>query len=247
MAAAADSLLPFQLRLLRRGCEVRERRARCGSVALGRGATGGGEVLDRGVSVSGRFRGASLADRAGGDDRVGYAGVQSARSEGGEEVGGLADEQHAAGGVDELACEHLQEDVGRDPRHAVGVLGVDHEREPALHALRAAERLRVVVGAALEIDAPVAGERDEEDVAPVDRGVLVVEDPLDREGVVGILRGVDDHECVLRSRPFERDLERAADVRARPVRADHVVGLEALAGLGDHRDAVLPRLDAGDR
>ena len=109
-----------------------------------------------------------------------------------------------------------------------------------------AEGLGVVVRAALEIDPPVAGERDEQDVPAVDRRVLVVEDPLDRKRVVGILGRVDDHERVLGARALERDLERAADVRARPVGADHVLRLESLAGLGDDRHAVGPRLDAGD-
>jgi hypothetical protein len=111
-------------------------------------------------------------------------------------VSRLAHEQHATGCIDEVVPDRLSKDVGRDPCHAVGVLLRHDTREPVADAFRAAERLRVVVRPALQVDAPMSGKRHEEHVAMANSWVFVVKDALQRQRLNGILGNVHDHEGV---------------------------------------------------
>ena len=175
-------------------------------------------------------------DRPRGDDRVGDARVEPARPERREQVRRLADEQHPAARVRELAARapagrRRSRPTSRGRRTSASITSGSQLATPSRPLNASASSS----GRHWRSTRQWPGERHEQHVAPVDRRMLVVEDPLHRQRVVGILGRVDDDERVLGARALERDLERGAHVRARPVRADREGRLEPAAALGHAR------------
>ena len=216
--------IPLDAHRQRPRLHVLERGGSGVAVVLGRRPPGGGELVDR--------RRRPDSGRAGSSDRVGHAGVEAARAEGREQVRGLAGQQHAPVVVGEPVGDDLEELVGRDPRDAVRVIRGQHLRDPAAHALLVVEVRGVVGRSALQVCAPAARERDEQHVAPFDRGVLVVEDARGWERAVVVLGDVDDHEVVLGPAPRHRDPQGLAHRGPRAVGGDQV---RRAHGLGAHR------------
>lgn len=148
-------------------------------------------------------------------------------------MGRLAGEQHLPVGVGEAVRDHLQEPVGRHPAHPVGVVRAEDGAEPGLKSRVGGEILGVVVGPALQVDAPPAGERHEQHVAAPGSRVVIVEHPLRGERVLELLGDVDDDESVGRSTALHRDAQAVAHRRPGPVGGDHVVAGPLTAGGGE--------------
>ena len=163
---------------------MRERRARRGAVALGRGAARLGEMRDGRARLAAVARRARPGSRARRRSRPGCP--SSARARRTARTGAPPRRPAARGRSDRRTRARAPAGRRRSRPRSRGRRTSRRSRAAASSSTPSApaEGVGVVVGAALEVDAPVPGERDEEDVAPVDRRMLVVEDPLHGQRLV---------------------------------------------------------------
>src|SRR5262245_58977097 len=105
--------------------------------------------------------------------------------------------------VGERVRDRLPKDIGGHPSHAIRVLLRHHARKPVANARIRAEGIGVVIWMALQVDAPMTRERNEQYVAKSDARMLVMKNTLEREKLEGIFGDVDDDVRVGGSWPLE--------------------------------------------
>jgi hypothetical protein len=118
-------------------------------------------------------------------------------------MGRLACQKNAPISVRKYFRDNLQELIGGDPGHSISVPLRQDAAQPLSYAFWIAEMARIVAQTQLDIGTDPIPEWHDQDIALLDRRMLVKVESLRRQRLRWIILDIDDYERILYSGSFQ--------------------------------------------